>query len=513
MTFRELRTQFSYKVIKGNDRRYISSVTDDSRKTEPDGIFVCLSGPCEGGEDYAREAAGRGAACIVAGPELCGLLKKNWREPGPALIETEDVRAALADLAAAWNGRPAERLEIIGITGTKGKTTTAFMLRGILERSGRKTGLIGTNGVWTGREHRSLRNTTPGALLLQELLAEMVREGCTHVVMEVSSQALKQQRTAGIRFAWGIYTNLSPDHIGAGEHADFNEYKACKMKLFGQSRRALLNGDDRYADEMSQAFSGVPLVARTEPEKGHLCDYARRLQVFGRADYRASQIRLWREPGVFGVRFWITGRFGKMECRTPLPGRFSVQNALLAASCALECGVRPEDVQKALEDVRIKGRTEVVWQDETKTVLIDYAHNAVSLQSVLCTLRSYSPRRLVCLFGCGGDRDHERREQMGEVSARFADLSIITEDNSRTEDPKQIIGEILSGIHRGSGFYRVIPDRKDAIRYALTNAKRGDVILLAGKGHEDYQETGGIRRPFSEHALVKEICQEERRNT
>lgn len=507
MTFRELRGQFSYEVRKGTEEQKITSITDDSRTAAPGGMFICLSGVLYHGAGYVRDAVKRGVSLVVAEKALCQSLEMNWPDH-VTLVAAEDAREALGQLASAWYGNPSQKLRMIGVTGTKGKTTVTHMIWKILNESGQKTGLIGTNGAWTGKDWEKLKNTTPGALSLHRLLAECVENGCTCLVMEVSSQAMKQKRAAGIRFAWGIYTNLSPDHIGPREHADFSEYKACKMRFFAQCGRAILNGDDRYAEEIAQAFSGVPLIARMEPERGHLCDYARRLQMYGRADYRGCQKELWMDDRGFGVKFLLAGRFGKVSLKVPMPGLFSARNAMLAAACCLECRTDPRQIQKSLENIRIKGRCEVVWKDSQKTVIVDYAHNAASLEAVLLTLRGYRPGRLVCLFGCGGNRDRERRFEMGEVSARCADLTIVTEDNSRTEDPKQIIGEILSGIHKGSGLYRVIPNRKDAIRYALKSASPGDVILLAGKGHEDYQEIGNVRRHFSEHELVREICRE-----
>ena len=447
-------------------------------------MFVCIKGATFDSHDVAGEAAKNGAVVIVA--------ERPVDVPaGTAVVLVEDTRYALALISAAYFGYPAKKLKVIGITGTKGKTTTTFMIRSILEHAGISTGLIGTIEVIIGDKHIPAHNTTPESYEVQEYFAQMVEAGCKVVVMEVSSQGLKLHRTAGIRFDIGIFTNLAPDHIGENEHASFEEYMECKSRLFRQCDIGIVNADDEHCSDIL---------------KGHTC----KVETYGfseKADLRASDLKLVNRPGFLGVDYHVSGLLN-FDVEIDMPGRFSVYNSLVAIAVCRHFDIPKEDMLAALEVVQTKGRIEKVKVSDDFTLMIDYAHNAMSLESLLTTLKEYNPKRLVCLFGCGGNRSKLRRYEMGEVSGNLADLTVITSDNPRFEEPQAIIDDIKTGIAKTSGKYVEIIDRKEAIRYVIENGRPGDVIVLAGKGHEDYQEICGVKHPMDERVLIAEVLEE-----
>ena len=320
----------------------------------------------------------------------------------------------------------------------------------------------------------------------------MVDEGCKAVVMEVSSQGLKLDRTAGIVFDIGVFTNLEPDHIGPNEHASFEEYLECKAKLFKQCKTGIVNADDKHtADILRDSVCSVEKYGISED-----------------ADIKASDIKLFHERGKIGLTYKCSGLVN-MDVELSLPGMFSVYNSLCAIAVTRHFNVDNAIVENVLKDVKVKGRIELVPVSDKFTLMIDYAHNAMSLESILKTLKEYNPHRLVCLFGCGGNRSKERRFEMGEVSGRLADLTIITSDNPRTEDPEKIVSQIEEGIKKTNGKYVCIVDRVEAIKYAIDMASKKDLILLAGKGHEPYQEINGVKHPFDERIIVDQIIKGE----
>ena len=447
-------------------------------------MFVCIKGATFDSHDVAGEAAKNGAVVIVAEHPVDV-------PAGTAVVLVEDTRYALALISAAYFGYPAKKLKVIGITGTKGKTTTTFMIRSILEHAGISTGLIGTIEVIIGDKHIPAHNTTPESYEVQEYFAQMVAAGCKVAVMEVSSQGLKLHRTAGIRFDIGIFTNLAPDHIGENEHASFEEYMECKSRLFRQCDIGIVNADDEHCSDIL---------------KGHTC----KVETYGfseKADLRASDLKLVNRPGFLGVDYHVSGLLN-FDVEIDMPGRFSVYNSLVAIAVCRHFDIPKEDMLAALEVVQTKGRIEKVKVSDDFTLMIDYAHNAMSLGSLLTTLKEYNPKRLVCLFGCGGNRSKLRRYEMGEVSGNLADLTVITSDNPRFEEPQAIIDDIKTGIAKTSGKYVEIIDRKEAIRYVIENGRPGDVIVLAGKGHEDYQEICGVKHPMDERVLIAEVLEE-----
>ena len=474
---------FEYECVQGNVDVSIGALVYDSRKVKKGDVFVALCGAAFDGHSFAAEVQLKGAAAIVAEKDITGALCGKEI----TVIKTHSTRRALAFMSAAYFGRPAERLITIGITGTKGKTTTAYMVKSVLERIGIRTGLIGTIETIIGDEHIKAVNTTPESYIVQETFAKMADAGLKCVVMEVSSQGLMLERVGGFVFDYGIFTNLSQDHIGPNEHKDFDEYLRCKAKLFKQCSRGIVNADDPYVSQIIEGAS---------------CE----IETFGidsQADLKAENLSLLSKPGVLGIRYALKGR-GETDVEVDIPGRFSVYNSLTAIALCLHFTDDLQLICSALKEVQVKGRVEIVPVSDKYTVIVDYAHNAVSLESLLASLREYGPKRLIVLFGCGGERSRARRFEMGEAASRLADFTIVTSDNPRREKPEDIIADIITGIKRAGGEYTVIPDRRKAIFYALENALEGDVIVLAGKGHEDYQDAGGVKTHFSDAETVLE---------
>ncbi len=485
MKLEALLQEIPYTLIQGTTDREITSLVYDSRKMVPQGVFVCISGSLRDAHDFIPDVVRKGAAAVVVEKDVA------VEDPEVTVIRVADTRYALACMAAAYFGHPARKLKTIGITGTKGKTTTTYMIKSILESAGLKVGLIGTIEIIIGKERIPAANTTPESYELQEYFARMVEAGIEVVVMEVSSQGLMLHRVSGFTFDYGVFTNLEPDHIGEHEHRDFADYMHCKSLLFRQCQVGILNAD-------SEHLAGIL--------EGHTCQ----VETYGckeEADLRASEIRLWRGPGVLGVAYRLSGLLD-MEVTVNVPGMFSVYNSLSAIALCRHFQIPKEKIQEALKHVTVKGRIELVPVSPEFTLMIDYAHNAMALESLLTTLREYEPGRLVCLFGCGGNRSKDRRYQMGEVSARLADLTVVTSDNPRFEEPMDIIADILVGVKKGGGAYVTIADRKEAIAYCIRHAQPGDVIVLAGKGHEDYQEIRGVKHHMDERELITEILTE-----
>lgn len=481
----DLLEHLEYQCIQGTTDKEISGIVSDSRKAGPGSLFFCIKGAVSDGHTYAKEVAEKGASVLIV-QDLVEVPKQV------TVIQVPDSRYAMACISAAWFDHPAEKLKTIGITGTKGKTTTTYLVKSILENAGHKTGLIGTIETIIGEEHIPSANTTPESYLVQEYFAKMVEAGCDSVVMEVSSQGLMLHRTAGFVFDIGIFTNLEPDHIGPNEHKDFADYLHCKALLFKQCKTGFFNADDQHLEEILE---------------GHTCE----VETFGfseKADLRAENTRLVTGKGTLGIQYDVKGLLD-FPVEIDLPGKFSVYNSLTAIAVCRHFGVTQENIQKALKQAKVKGRIEMVKVSDDFTLMIDYAHNAMSLESLLTTLKEYHPNRLVCLFGCGGNRSKLRRYEMGEVSGKLADLTIITSDNPRNEEPQEIINDIKIGIGKTAGKYVEIIDRKEAIAYAIHHGQPGDIIVLAGKGHEDYQEIRGKKYPMDERVLIQEILEEE----
>lgn len=485
MILADLLAQVShYQLIKGSTEIEISDFTYDSRKVKKNCLFFCVVGSRMDSHNFINEAVEKGAAAVVIEREIEVLADIT-------VIRTENSKRLLSYMSAAYFGYPARSLTTIAITGTKGKTTTAYMVKKLLEASGKVTGIIGTIGAGYRDIVIETHNTTPESYEIQKIFREMVDAGVTHVVMEVSSQAYLTNRVAGMKFDYGVFTNLSPDHIGEGEHKDFAEYLHCKSQLFQNCEIGIVNRDDPHVEEILQ---------------DHTCQ-VRTFAVDKKADLTAGEITCYQKPGFIGIRFEVAGAY-QMELEVGCMGRFNAWNVLAALSVAALLKVEADTVKQVMYHMAVRGRVEPVHISDQFHLIIDYAHNAVSAESLLATMREYQPKRLVAVFGAGGNRSKLRRYDMGEISGKYADLSVLTADNPRFEKVEDIIADIEIGIKRTNGVYIKIPNRKDAIRYVIEYAKEGDLIALFGKGHEDYQEIEGVRYPFDERDVIAEIVAE-----
>lgn len=454
----------------------VASLQYNSRKVGKGDVFCCIVGTFSDGHAYAAQAVEAGAAALVVEREL--------PLPVPQVV-VKNTRIAMAEMAAAFYGYPARGMRIVGVTGTNGKTSTTYMLKAIAEQCGWKVGLIGTIRNLIGERIIDTERTTPESVDLQRILCEMKDEGVDLVVMEVSSHSLDQRRVHGIEFETAIFTNLTQDHLDY--HKTFENYLAAKMRIFQQARQAVVNRDDPHAETI--------LNALTIPYK-----------TFGireQADISASEIDITTR----GVQFDMHCEPGNVRMYVPIPGLFSVFNAMGAAAAALQLGISLPAIKNGIETMgSVSGRLEPLpTGGRNFTVLLDYAHTPDALENILKTARGFAKGRIVTLFGCGGDRDHAKRPIMGEIAGRFSDFLVVTSDNPRTEDPMAIIEAVLEGVHKSGCPHIVVENRYEAIRYALEHAEPEDVIILAGKGHENYQEVGGGKRHFDEKEIVAEL--------
>lgn len=490
MKLSQICKETKYRCLKGSMDVLVRDIVYDSRKIEKEMMFVCMVGAVTDGHCYIGDAIAKGASVIVVERE-----EEAAQIPEKiTVLWVESARYALALMSAALFSYPARKLVTIGLTGTKGKTTTTYMIKKVLEMADKKVGLIGTIGALIGDEMLPSKNTTPESYELHRMFAAMVEAGCEYVVMEVSSQGLMMERTAGIQFDYGIFTNLSPDHIGPTEHASFEEYLACKSMLFRQCNVGLVNADDKYCEEIL---------------RNHTCE-VRKYSVdggMGGLDLAAFDIGFIQENGCLGMHFAVKGCMN-CEAKVHIPGRFSVYNSLVTMLMCHLAGISKEAILEGLEKVQVKGRVEMLPVSKDYFLIIDYAHNEVSTRSVLTTLLEYHPKRLICVYGGGGNRSKLRRYDMGEVTGEMADLCVLTCDNPRDEDIRDINKDIKTGLARSNGSYIEIDDRKEAIAYCMKHAKPGDMIVLLGKGHEDYQEIQGVKYHFDEREAVAQILDE-----
>lgn len=487
MKLSKICEEIEYTLLQGSFETEVRDIIYDSRKIAPETMFVCMVGAVTDGHKYIPDAVEKGASVIVLErEEEAAQIPENI-----TVLKVASARLALALMSAALFDHPARKLVTIGLTGTKGKTTTTYMIKKVLEMAGKKVGLIGTIGAMIGEEHLPSKNTTPESYELHRMFAAMVEAGCEYVVMEVSSQGLKLDRTAGVLFDYGIFTNLSPDHIGPAEHASFEEYMECKSLLFRQCRIGIVNADDEHVEGIL---------------KGHTCE-VKTFSAEKEADLMASDIGFINEDGKLGMHFKVSGC---MDCQAKvhIPGRFSVYNSMETMLVCHLAGISDEAILEGLSKVQVKGRVEMLPVSKDYTLIIDYAHNEVSTRSVLTTLMEYHPKRLICVYGGGGNRSKLRRYDMGEVTGEMADLCVLTCDNPRDEEIRDINNDIKVGLARSNGKYIEIDDRKEAIAYCMKNAKPGDMIVLLGKGHEDYQEIKGVKYHFDEREAVAEILDE-----
>lgn len=460
----------------------VRGVTYDSRKALPGYMFICIDGFSTDGHQYAQQAVDNGATVLV--------VEKDVNVIGDVtIIKVSNSREALARISAQWFGNPSESMKLIGVTGTKGKTTITYMIRSILEKNGNTVGLIGTVANCIGNEKIPARRTTPESYDLQEMFEKMKDKGADTVVMEVSSQGLKLLRVEACDFDIGVFTNFSKDHIGGFEHPDMEDYFNSKKKLFKMCKTGIINIDSPYGEKIVSEASCRVYTYAVEKE----------------ADCMAKNIATHSDSVEFDcITPWFSERF-----KVSVPGMFSVYNALAAISVCGFLGIDPIYIKEGLTDLHVPGRAEVVpTPGKDYVVMIDYAHTPDSLENILSTVKGFVKGRLISVFGCGGDRDRSKRPLMGEISGRIADFTIITSDNPRTEEPSRILADIEEGIRKTDGKYIVIEDRTEAIRYAMKTAQKDDIIVLSGKGHETYQIFRDKTIHYDEREVVENILRE-----
>lgn len=474
---------------KGNLDLEISSVECDYRTVKEGSLFVAIKGFEADGHSFINKAIEKGATAIIF--EEGSDYKQFINNKGVTFIMAPNTRLVLALCSCNFYDNPSKKMKVIGITGTKGKTTTSFMLKKILEKQGKKVGLIGTIAIYIGdNKIKNSDRTTPESNKLQEILDKMYQLGVEVVIMEVSSQSLMLDRVAGMEFYAGIFTNLSEDHISEKEHKDINEYFECKMKLFDMCKYVFSNADNLYSAKVPELIK-----EKCKVETYGIDNYCNLL---------AKDVTITNTYADFKVKIETRNERVKVS----IPGRFSVYNALAAISVARLFGSKTEIIKEALEDIRVLGRSELVDNKLDLKIMIDYAHTPDSLENILKTVKQYTIGRVICVFGCGGDRDKTKRPIMGEVAGRLADYTIITSDNPRTEVPEDIIKEIEEGTKKTKGNYECIVDRKEAIKKAIFMQNKNDIVIIAGKGHEMYQEINKEQLPFDEREVIKEIIDE-----
>lgn len=468
----------------------IKNIKNNSKDVKSGDLFIAIKGFDFDGHKCIKEAIDNGAKVIVAQENE---IDKNIIKEIPedvTLVLAKDTRYALAIIACNFYKNPSKKFKLIGVTGTKGKTTTTYMIRDILQKQGIKVGLIGTVASYVNdKKIAENENTTPESIQLQEIFSKMVEEKCEAVVMEVSSQSLKLDRVAGCDFDIGIFTNFAEDHISTKEHSDMEDYFNSKVKLFKMCKKGFVNADDVYAAR----------VPKLVPE----CQFST-YGIDNYCDLLAKDITVTNQYVDFKVKLGDKNE----RIKVSIPGRFSVYNSLTAIAVALQFGCSTEVIKECLLNIRVPGRSELVDNKLGLTIMIDYAHTPESLEKILSSVKIYTKGRVISVFGCGGDRDKNKRPMMGEVSGRVADYTIITSDNPRTEDPAEIVKDIEEGIKKTNGKYECIVDRIEAIKKAIKMANRRDIIVLAGKGHEQYQEINKKRYPFDESRIVNEIIDE-----
>ena len=446
------------QILKsGNfEDREIQGITCDSREVKEGFAFICINGSKSDGHDYAQKALEQGAAAVITERKL----------DLPNEITVDDTHAAYSDMCAEWFCRPADSLKLIGVTGTNGKTSVTYMMKKILEAKGEKVGLIGTIQNMIGDRVLPAKNTTPGAYELNSLFAEMKESGCTYAVMEVSSHALEQYRVHKLDFEAAVFTNLTQDHLDY--HGTMENYLYAKKRLFKMCKIAVINSDDEYAQRIIEGLDCKVVTYSTGDD----------------STYSAKAIKY--RPA--SVDYEFVGDNLIKHIKVSTGGKFTVYNSLAAIATVCELGMDVGDAAAALATLDgVKGRAEVVPCDKDFTIIIDYAHTPDGLKNILSTFRECEKNRLTVLFGCGGDRDKTKRPIMGSFAARYADFVIITSDNPRSEEPSAIIEDILCGLDGMTTPYKVIENRVEAIKYAVETAQKGDIIVLAGKGHETYQ--------------------------
>lgn len=481
MNLAKLLDGLNYKLIKGDINREINKINYDSRKVEDKDVFVCIKGFASDGHKFVDSAIKKGAKVIICQDEV------NVSED-VTIIKFDDTRKALASIGANYYGRPSEKLNIIGITGTNGKTTTAFMIKSILESLGENVGLIGTIANYIGDEQIKSERTTPESLELQELFCKMVKKGVKYCVMEVSSHSLELDRVYGVKFKTSIFTNLTRDHLDF--HKTFENYYKAKYKLFERTEVSIINIDDKYGERITKDL-----------EKENINNYLT-YSIKNNADIKAENETLENMDIIFDVKVKAEK---EKNLLLPIPGEYNVYNALGAIGACYSLGISLQNIKKGLREIVVPGRCERVARKYNLPfeIIIDYAHTPDGLENILKTARQFTKGNLISVFGCGGDRDKVKRPQMGKIGVDYSDIAIITSDNPRSEEPEAIIKDVIQGIDKDN--FIKITSRYEAIEKAINIAKKGDVIVIAGKGHETYQILKDKTIHFDEREVIDEI--------
>lgn len=484
MKLRDLIVDMPYLLdTQGNLEIELASVTSNSREKVERGVFFCIPGARFDAHNYAPQAVANGCVALVV---------ERYLDIDVPQVRVSNARAAMSRMAAAFYGHPARGMKLVGITGTKGKTTSTYMLKAILEKAGHKCGLIGTTGNMIGDRLLKGSLTTPDPIDLQRTLRMMADEGVEYVTMEISAHAIDMHRLDGLTFEVGCYTNLSQDHLDYFHSME--NYFETKKKFFtsGMVRNATVNVDEETSEGVLSALE-IPCLT---------------YGICAPADLFARDIEITEDGVSFEVQ--LQGMH-PLQVNLMMTGMFNVYNAMAAASCAMVLGISAADIKAGLEGMpSVPGRIEMLPTGTPYRVILDYSHVPDALMNILTTVRQFAKARVIALFGCGGDRDQGKRPMMGEIGGKLADLSILTSDNPRTEDPMKILEAIEAGIKPTGGEYVVIENRREAIRYAMEIAEAGDIIVLAGKGHETYQEINGVKYPFDEKVVVQELLKEMR---
>ena len=488
MNIRNLLVGLENIKVRGDLEKEIREIQNDSRKVQQGDLFVAIKGFVSDGHKYIEDVIQKGATAVMV-QEGCIDLREVRIPEEITIIMVPDTRRGLAITSTNYFGNASSKFKLIGVTGTKGKTTTTFMIKEILEKAGKKVGLIGTIATYiNGRRLENSDRTTPESIELQKMFNKMVEEGVEYVVMEVSSQSLKLHRVDGCQFDLCLFTNLSEDHISEKEHPDMKDYFESKLKLFQMCKNGIVNIDDLYGVRIPKLFPDNDITTYG------IDNFAKLL---------AKDITITNSYVDFRVK--LTTRNERVK--GGIPGRFSVYNSLAAICVAQKFGIDSETIKEALLKVRVPGRSELVDNKLELPIMIDYAHSPESLQNILQAVKSYTRGRVISVFGCGGDRDKGKRPIMGEISGKIADFTFITSDNPRTEKPEAIVEEIEKGIKKTKGKYKVVIDRTEAIEEAIKMANKRDIIVLAGKGHEPYQEINGVKYDYDERVIIKEIIE------
>ena len=470
---------------KGNLDIDISGIESNSSKVKENYLFVAIKGFSVDGHKFINDAINNGAT-VIAIEDGFNVKEMNIPE-SVTIIMSKNNRELLAIASCNFYNNPSNNFKLIGVTGTKGKTTTTFMIKEILEEAGKKVGLIGTIATYiNGKKIQNSDRTTPESLELQQIFQKMKENDVEYVVMEVSSQSLKLHRVDGCNFDIVVFTNFSEDHISEKEHPNMQDYFESKLKLFKMCKKGFSNIDDLYGAKIPSLFP------ESDIEGYGIDNYGK---------FLAKDITVTNSFVDF--KFKLSERNERIKI--DIPGRFTVYNALAAICVCKTFGISSENIKDALLNIKVPGRSEMVENKLEIPIMIDYAHSPESLQNILSAVKSYTKGRVISVFGCGGDRDTRKRPLMGEISGKIADYTIITSDNPRTENPEEIVNQIEEGIKNTNGKYEKIVDRTEAIKKAIKIASKSDIVVLAGKGHEPYQEINGIKHPFDERIIVKEI--------